>query len=108
MTEKRKTEAALRRRLRTQMQRPNQGPADGPYWVVMNLSQHKALYYRPPSFHFRHPTEEAAIKEAERLAALPQHAGWRFGVLAFTGISVKVEATQPTESVLVEGELQAA
>lgn len=108
MSKKAKTPAYLLAQLHRQMQRPNQGPAEGPYWIVMNLSQHKSLHYRPPAFPFRHPTEEAAVAEAHRLSQQPDHAGWRFGVFAFTGISVKVEVFPVADEPARAQELQDA
>lgn len=77
--------------LQRQLRRPNQGPAEGPYWIVLNLSAHKDLRLRPPSFHFRHPTIESARTEAARLAAEPNLIGRRFGIFTFTGETAKVE-----------------
>ena len=74
-----------------QKRRPvNEAPAAGPYWIVLNLSQHRTPIGRP-KFPFRHASEEAAMTEARRLAALPNRVGWRFGVFAFCG-SAKVES----------------
>lgn len=98
MADKPKEDAIWRARLRRQMGRPGQGPDTGPYWIVMNLSRHKNPKVLPPNCPFRHPTESAAIAEAERLAESLK--GQRFGVFAFTGITAKVEA--PSDSVAVE------
>lgn len=73
---------------------------------MLNFSVHKHLHYMPPRFPFRHPTEAAARKEAERLANEPNHIGWRFGVFHYEGISAKVE--KPDEALAVEAVLQAA
>ena len=105
MGKKAKSHDVLLKHLHRQMMRPGQGPVDGPYWIVMNLSRHKNLHYMPPSFPFRHATEEAAKAEAERLAAEPDKAGWRFGVFAYTGISAKVEV--PPAPIEAEAEQQA-
>ena len=84
-------------RLHQQMQRPNQGPAEGPYWIVLNLSQHKNLNSQPPHFPFRHATLESAMKEAGRLSTQPHMVGWRFGVFRYTGASVKSENADSEE-----------
>lgn len=85
------------RHLKKQLDRPNQGPSDGPYWIVLNLSQHKDLNFKPPSFPFRHATLEAATKEAARLASTPHMIGWRFGVFRFTGLSSKTNLPDADE-----------
>ena len=101
MTDKRKkSHEALLAHLHRQLQRPGQAPADGPHWIVLNLSRHKNLVYMPPSFPFRHRTKEAARVAAEQLAADPHHAGWRFGVFFFTGVTAKVDA--PPEPIPAE------
>jgi hypothetical protein len=99
-----KSEAPMLARLHRDMERPGQGPDTGPYWTVQNLSRHKDLRFQPPAFPFRHPTEEAARAEAERLAALPKHAGWRFGVFAYTGFSAKIQAPQPPNAEAARAE----
>lgn len=108
MGKKSKSPQVMLARLYRQMARPNQGPVEGPYWIVMNLSQHKVLSYRAPGFPYRHPTEESAIAEANRLAAQPDHVGWRFGVFAYAGISVKVEVRQVVDELVRDKELQTA
>lgn len=81
--------------LHNQMQRPGQAPIGSPYWIVLNLSVHKVLHFRPPFHAFRHPTFEGAVAEAERLAADPQTIGRRFAVFEFTGVTAKVERPVP-------------
>lgn len=81
-----------------QMERLGQGPADGPYWIVLNMSVHKNLNFQPPRFPFRHPTLEAATAEAERLSAQPNMVGWRFGVFEFTCVSRKTEKSVEQET----------
>lgn len=101
--------ADLLRKLHKQASRPGQGPAVGPYWIVMNLSRHKNLSFQPPGFPFRHPTLASAIIESKRLAALPNHRGWRFGIFEFTGVTSKVEAaTAPPEFIREDIEAVAA
>lgn len=106
-TKAKQSREALLARLHRQMLRPGQGPVDGPYWIVMNLSRHKHLGFMPPTFPYRHPTEESARIEAERLAAESDHIGWRFGVFAFTGVTAKVEAP-PTPIPVEEPALEVA
>lgn len=85
------TRAKWAKRLHAQLKRPGQGPVEGPYWIVLNMSQHKIENFYSPSFPFRHPTKQSAIAEAGRLASMPDKAGWRFGVFEFTGDMAKVE-----------------
>lgn len=92
MPKKSRSEASLLVSLHRQMQRPGQAPVGAEHWIVLNFSVHKNLHFTPPRFPFRHPTEKAARDEADRLANLPNHIGWRFGVFHYTGVSVKVVA----------------
>lgn len=72
-------------------------PTD-PHWIVVNMSPHKTLHPKWPTFPFRHPSVEAATAEAERLANLPKARGSRFAVFAFTGITRKVEPVPMQEA----------
>ena len=107
MTDRTEQEKHMLTRLHKQMQRPGQAPADGPYWIVMNLSVHKELKYSPPRALFRHPTEAGANRECDRLAALPHNVGKRFGVFGSTGHSAKIEVDSVPEPAR-EPDMQAA
>jgi hypothetical protein len=75
--------------------RPGQADPGAPHWIVMNLSRHKeAPLERRTALYFRHPSREAAIAEAQRLAE--RHPGKRFAVY-IAGPSFKVEVPPPPD-----------
>lgn len=73
--------------------RPGQADFDAKHWIVVNCSRHHDLpKQRRTAHYFRHPSEDAALTEANRLAiAMP---GKRFSVYA-SGLSIKVEPESP-------------